>query len=104
VPTLCHGFGLLKTKINDMHRGLYNGIKHGAGDNMCAQKDHGISNGEGGAEGRMTPKNKGLHNFVLKTYKKLKGNLIFGAPGRIRTCGLRIRSPLLYPAELQALE
>jgi hypothetical protein len=25
-----------------------------------------------------------------------------GAPGRIRTCGLRIRSPLLYPAELQA--
>ena len=26
-----------------------------------------------------------------------------GAPGRIRTCDLRIRSPLLYPAELQAL-
>ncbi len=26
-----------------------------------------------------------------------------GAPGRIRTCGPRIRSPLLYPAELQAL-
>jgi hypothetical protein len=25
-----------------------------------------------------------------------------GAPGRIRTCGLRIRSPLLYPTELQA--
>ncbi len=25
-----------------------------------------------------------------------------GTPGRIRTCGLRIRSPLLYPAELQA--
>ena len=25
-----------------------------------------------------------------------------GAPGRIRTCGLRIRSPLLYPAELRA--
>jgi hypothetical protein len=25
-----------------------------------------------------------------------------GAPGKIRTCGLRIRSPLLYPAELQA--
>src|SRR3954447_4964914 len=23
------------------------------------------------------------------------------APGRIRTCGLRIRSPLLYPAELR---
>jgi hypothetical protein len=27
-----------------------------------------------------------------------------GAPGRIRTCDPRIRSPLLYPAELQALE
>lgn len=26
-----------------------------------------------------------------------------GAPGRIRTCDLRIRSPLLYPAELRAL-
>ena len=25
------------------------------------------------------------------------------APGRIRTCDLRIRSPLLYPAELQGL-
>ena len=25
-----------------------------------------------------------------------------GAPGTTRTCGLRIRSPLLYPAELQA--
>lgn len=27
---------------------------------------------------------------------------IHGAPGRIRTCDLRIRSPLLYPAELRA--
>ena len=26
-----------------------------------------------------------------------------GAPGRIRTCDLRIRSPLLYPAELRGL-
>lgn len=25
----------------------------------------------------------------------------FGAPGRIRTYDLRLRSPLLYPAELQ---
>ena len=25
-----------------------------------------------------------------------------GVPGRIRTCDLRIRSPLLYPAELRA--
>ena len=28
--------------------------------------------------------------------------VITGAPERIRTSGLRIRSPLLYPAELQA--
>ena len=28
--------------------------------------------------------------------------MIFGAPGAIRTPDLRIRSPLLYPAELQA--
>ena len=27
---------------------------------------------------------------------------INGAPGRIRTCDLRIRSPALYPAELRA--
>ena len=27
---------------------------------------------------------------------------IIGAPGPIRTGGLRIRSPALYPAELQA--
>src|SRR5437868_513724 len=25
-----------------------------------------------------------------------------GAPGRIRTCGLRLRRPSLYPAELRA--
>lgn len=28
--------------------------------------------------------------------------VLYGTPGRIRTCDLRIRSPLLYPAELQA--
>jgi uncharacterized RDD family membrane protein YckC len=27
---------------------------------------------------------------------------LFGAPGRIRTCGLRLRRPSLYPAELRA--
>ncbi len=26
--------------------------------------------------------------------------MIFGTPGRVRTCDLRLRSPLLYPAEL----
>ena len=33
-------------------------------------------------------------------WKKTPGEK--SAPGRIRTCDLRIRSPLLYPAELQA--
>tara|TARA_B100001964_G_scaffold158212_1_gene173742 strand:+ start:45 stop:239 length:195 start_codon:yes stop_codon:yes gene_type:complete len=28
---------------------------------------------------------------------------IFGAPGRIRTCYPRLRRPMLYPYELQAL-
>ena len=31
-------------------------------------------------------------------------NEMVGAPGRTRTCDLRIRSPLLYPAELRAPE
>ena len=29
---------------------------------------------------------------------------IINTPGRIRTCDLRIRSPLLYPTELRALD
>jgi hypothetical protein len=28
---------------------------------------------------------------------------MFYAPGRIRTCDIRIRSPMLYPAELRGL-
>ena len=28
--------------------------------------------------------------------------LVSGAPDRIRTCGLRLRRPTLYPAELRA--
>ncbi len=35
-------------------------------------------------------------------FKFRKGGDFGGTPGRIRTCDLRIRSPLLYPAELQA--
>jgi hypothetical protein len=30
-------------------------------------------------------------------------NKVRNTPGRIRTCDLRIRNPLLYPAELRAL-
>ena len=38
-----------------------------------------------------------------KLLRKNSKSLDFsGTPGRIRTCDLRIRSPLLYPAELQA--
>lgn len=29
--------------------------------------------------------------------------MLFGTPGRVRTCDLRLRSPLLYPAELPGL-
>ena len=36
------------------------------------------------------------------TYILLQVPEFFGAPGAIRTPDLRIRSPLLYPAELQA--
>jgi hypothetical protein len=28
----------------------------------------------------------------------------YNTPGRIRTCDLRIRNPLLYPTELRALQ
>lgn len=37
------------------------------------------------------------------TQKRAKGLILFGAPGRIRTCYHRIRSPVLYPDELQVL-
>ena len=33
---------------------------------------------------------------------KVQRILFYGTPGTTRTCDLRIRSPLLYPAELQA--
>ena len=35
--------------------------------------------------------------------KELNSNKRFSDRGRIRTCDLRIRSPLLYPAELRDL-
>ena len=40
-----------------------------------------------------------------KRYQSYMSDILFeiiGTPGRIRTCGLRIRSPALYPAELRA--
>ena len=36
----------------------------------------------------------------ILTIGSLKSVITIGAPGRIRTCDLRLRSPLLYPAEL----
>jgi hypothetical protein len=39
----------------------------------------------------------------MKPKLLIKTGIFNGAPGRIRTCDLRIRSPLLYPAELRAL-
>ena len=45
----------------------------------------------------------GLYQLSYIHHIALIPKRLNGAPGRIRTCGLRIRSPLLYPAELQAL-
>jgi hypothetical protein len=41
-------------------------------------------------------------NFAILNKRSLIVNKKNGAPGGIRTPGLRIRSPLLYPAELLA--
>ncbi len=41
---------------------------------------------------------------TMKILKNVEGLAITGAPGMTRTPDLRIRSPLLYPAELQALK
>jgi hypothetical protein len=49
---------------------------------------------------RISPSAEGIPSFYLKGHVMIKGK--GGTPGRIRTCDLRIRSPLLYPAELQA--
>ena len=47
-----------------------------------------------------------IYPVVTPEQKSLRGNPLrldfSGAPGRIRTCDLRIRSPALYPAELRA--
>ena len=44
-----------------------------------------------------------LHKLLILTrFGEFETCDVFGTPGRIRTCDLRIRSPLLYPAELQA--
>ena len=43
-------------------------------------------------------------NPIQKAPERLTGSFgCNGTPGRIRTCDLRIRSPLLYPTELLAL-
>src|SRR3989339_814708 len=43
------------------------------------------------------------HKNKKPTMLQLVGFLVFfGAPDRIRTCDLRLRRPVLYPAELRA--
>jgi hypothetical protein len=42
-------------------------------------------------------------NAVTNTLCSVRGSRWCGAPYRIRTCGLRLRRPTLYPAELRAL-
>ena len=51
----------------------------------------------------------GTNSGTIVDFDAKKGNqkwdnslFLHGTPGRIRTCGLRIRSPALYPAELRA--
>ena len=50
---------------------------------------------------------KAKRDFLKKEYmnnhQKARRSCLSGAPGKIRTCGTRIRSPLLYPTELRAL-
>ncbi len=46
--------------------------------------------------------NQHLTNEKRASASIAKTLYITGTPDRIRTCDLRIRSPLLYPAELQA--
>ena len=41
------------------------------------------------------------HDFIPQS--AIRNSQFLGAPGRARTCGIRIRSPTLYPAELRAL-
>ena len=38
-----------------------------------------------------------------KTIDEIATEYGYNTPGRIRTCDLRIRNPLLYPTELRAL-
>jgi hypothetical protein len=47
---------------------------------------------------RGSDKSAPIRNIL--TSGSLKSVITIGAPGRIRTCDLRLRSPLLYPAEL----
>ena len=42
-----------------------------------------------------------FHDFIPQS--AIRNSQFLGAPGRARTCGIRIRSPTLYPAELRAL-
>ena len=46
----------------------------------------------------------GISEFKKRTCRNCyrQVHLYNGTPDRTRTCDLRIRSPLLYPAELQA--
>lgn len=40
----------------------------------------------------------------LRCFGTISVNDYNGAPGRTRTCGPRLRRPMLYPAELRALD
>ena len=71
----------------------------------CQEQDAAMEKKEGGWRDSNPrppgPQPSALTNWATPTTFLIF--LFFGTPGGIRTPGLRIRSPLLYPAELQAL-
>lgn len=52
---------------------------------------------------RLTCELAALGDPTKQPHRQLAGPDKNGAPCRIRTCGLRIRNPMLYPTELRGL-
>ena len=72
---------------------------------MCAIETSRIVR-EGGAPGRIRPRSQRAEGELRRELRTAGGRQHprsgVGAPGRIRTCGLWLRRPTLYPAELRA--
>ena len=49
------------------------------------------------------PRSKsGIFDLIFEKIPSFRSDTTYGAPGRTRTCDLRVRSPALYPTELRA--